>query len=70
MNKEERINYHQEILNTMHELYVTKNTDYDSSVTDTYNKYGLTAFLVRIEDKLNRARNLYLKGEQKVNGLS
>ena len=45
----------------MHDLYVAKNSDYGNSVHDTYTKYGLTSFLVRLEDKLNRARTLSQK---------
>jgi len=55
MNKIER---HQELLNYLHKLYIDKNHDYGDSVHDTYEKYGLVSFLVRIEDKLNRARTL------------
>lgn len=55
MNK---IELHQQILNEMHDLYEKKNHDYGDSVHDTYMKYGLTSFLVRIEDKLNRIRTL------------
>lgn len=54
---------HQELLNQLHNLYVTKNHDYGDSVHDTYIKYGLTAYLVRIEDKLNRARTLTQKNQ-------
>ena len=57
----DKIQRHQELLNTMHELYVTKNHDYGDSVHDTYLKYGLTSFLVRLEDKLNRARTISQK---------
>lgn len=67
MNNKERIEYHRELLDTLHELYKTKNSDYGNSVSDTYMKYGLTSYLVRIEDKINRARTLHLKGNQKVN---
>ena len=55
MNKIEK---HQELLNYLHQLYIDKNHDYGDSVHDTYEKYGLVSFLVRIEDKLNRARTL------------
>lgn len=55
---ENKIELHQQILNNMHELYIKKNHDYGDSVHDTYLKYGLTSFLVRIEDKLNRVRTL------------
>ena len=57
----DKIQRHQELLNTMHELYVTKSHDYGDSVHDTYLKYGLTSFLVRLEDKLNRARTISQK---------
>lgn len=57
----DKIQRHQELLNTMHELYVTKNHDYGDSVHNTYLKYGLTSFLVRLEDKLNRARTISQK---------
>ena len=58
---EEKIELHQELIDYLHDLYIRKNTDYDDSVHDTYTKYGLISFLVRIEDKLNRARNLSSK---------
>lgn len=66
MNNEERIKYHRELLDAMHELYVTKNSDYGNSVTETYIKYGLVAYLVRVEDKINRARTLSQREDQKV----
>ena len=55
MNKIER---HQELLNYLHNLYITKNHDYGDSVHDTYLKYGITSFLVRMEEKMNRVRTL------------
>ena len=60
------IELHKKMLDDMHNLYITKNHDYGNSVHDTYEKYGLTSFLVRIEDKLNRARTLS-KNDAKVN---
>lgn len=56
----------QDITHEMYKLYIAKNTDYGSSVNDTYNKYGMVSYLVRMEDKLNRARTLVQKGEQNV----
>lgn len=56
-----------EITNEMADLYERKNSDYGDSVHDTYVKYGPVSFLVRMEDKLNRARTLIQKGDQKVN---
>ena len=63
MNTVERF---KEITEEMQELCKRKNSDYGASVNDTYQKYGMTAYLVRLEDKLNRARNLALKGNQEV----
>lgn len=66
----DNITLHQELLNYLHDLYVAKNSDYGNSVHDTYTKYGLTSFLVRLEDKLNRARALSQKkglvGDEKM----
>ena len=48
----------QDITREMYKIYVAKNKDYGSSVNDTYKKYGMVSYLVRMEDKLNRARTL------------
>lgn len=58
---EHKIQLHRELIDYLHNLYITKNADYGDSVHDTYMKYGLTSFLVRLEDKLNRARTLSTK---------
>ena len=67
----DKIERHQELLDNLHELYINKNHDYGDSVHDTYIKYGLTSFLVRLEDKLNRARTLSnkeaLTNDEKIN---
>ena len=55
MNK---IKMHGELLKKLATLYSTKNADYGDSVSETYKRYGLTSFLVRMEDKLNRVRTL------------
>ena len=57
----DKIERHKELLDNLHTLYVTKNHDYGDSVHDTYMKYGITSFLVRLEDKLNRARTISKK---------
>jgi hypothetical protein len=58
---EQKIQLHKELIDYLHNLYITKNADYGDSVHDTFEKYGLTSFLVRLEDKLNRARTLSTK---------
>lgn len=56
------------IVNEMYEIYKAKNADYGDSVHDTFLKYGLLSFLVRMEDKISRLRSLTLKSkkEQRV----
>lgn len=49
---------HKQICNYLHDLYINKNHDYGDSVHDTYKKFGLVSFLVRISDKLNRLTTL------------
>ena len=65
-NNANKMNMHKQILDKMHELYVSKNKDYGDSVSKTYKKYGLTSFLVRMEDKLNRVETLIKNEESKV----
>lgn len=55
MNREELF---KEITEEMLKLYIRKNTDYGSSVSDTYRDFGLVSFLVRLQDKLNRLKTL------------
>lgn len=56
-----KVQEHRDIVLGLNKLYADKNADYGDSVHDTYMKYGLTSFLVRLEDKLNRARTLATK---------
>ena len=49
------------ITDTMFNLYKAKNSDYGNSVHRTYEEFGLTSFLVRLSDKLNRAITLSKK---------
>lgn len=58
---------HKEIIDYLHNLYIEKNSAYGNSVHDTYEKYGLISFLVRLEDKLNRARTLGLHRDMDEN---
>ena len=65
MNMNDKIELHKKLLDSMHELYIKKNSDYGDSVHETYKKYGLVSFLVRIEDKLNRVKTLNEKSCKK-----
>ena len=42
----------------MKDLYIRKNHDYGDSVSKTFDEYGLTSFLVRMDDKMNRIKTL------------
>ena len=55
MNKEELF---KEITTEMLNIFIKKNTDYGSSVSDTYRDFGIVSFLVRMQDKLNRLKTL------------
>ena len=55
-----------QITNEMVILYESKNNDYGNSIHDTYMKYGAVAYLVRMEDKINRVRSLTQSNNQKV----
>ena len=55
-----------QITDEMVKLYERKNNDYGNSIHDTYMKYGAAAYLVRMEDKINRVRSLTQNNNQKV----
>ena len=57
------------ILEEMAQTYERKNHDYGNSFDDSLDKHGLTAAVVRMEDKLNRLNSLKDK-EAKVVGES
>ena len=43
-----------EIVTKMAKTYEAKNHDYGNSVHKTFEEFGMTSFLVRLSDKLNR----------------
>lgn len=49
------------IVDEMYDIYIAKNSDYGSSVSDTYKDFGLVSFLVRMQDKMNRLKTLNKK---------
>jgi len=50
----------------MLDLYKRKNADYGDSFEKTYLDYGLTAFLVRAQDKINRLYSINKKKKIEV----
>ena len=61
MNKEDLIINECEELK---KLLIDKNKDYGNSYDKTLNEYGRNIGLIRIEDKLNRLKNLLLLKEE------
>lgn len=56
-----------QIAQEMADTYKRKNADYGNSFSNTVAKYGVGTALARIDDKLSRATNLLLNGNQQVN---
>lgn len=63
---EDRYQIHEEICNKMHDTYVAKNSDYGNSFTKLREHFGNTSILIRLYDKLFRAEQLLMNGNQKV----
>ena len=57
---------YEKIVNETMELCKRKNTDYGSSVQDTFEKFGDISYLVRITDKYNRICSLLQNGKAEV----
>ena len=53
-----RVNMARHILKRSRETYYKKNSDYGNAFMDTYTKYGVVSFVVRLEDKFSRLRSL------------
>ena len=57
LTKQER---HQATLDKLHETYLLKNALYGDSTTDTFKKFGVLSYAVRLNDKLKRFHSLVL----------
>lgn len=49
---------HKNLCELVHETYKVKNKAYGDAFTKSYNEYGLIMPCIRLEDKLNRFKNL------------
>ena len=58
---------HKKILDKMHDIYVSKNHDYDDSFSYIYQKYGQNHALAMIETKFRRLESLNKKTAQVAN---
>lgn len=66
--REEKVAEFKAITKEMAELYEAKNHDYGDSFTESLDKWGLIAAVVRMSDKVNRLGSLADKSEiAKVN---
>lgn len=52
------------IVNSLAETYKKNDTDYGNSFSQSIDKYGYVAGLVRMSDKFNRAENLLLNNKE------
>lgn len=62
-----KVDRHEEIVLGLNEIYRAKNNDYGDSFGKSFSKYGVTAALVRMEDKWNRLNALTSGTKQMVN---
>lgn len=60
----ENVKLFEEITKKMCEVYKAKNADYGNSFEESMNKFGLTAGIVRLYDKMNRVSTLSTKERQ------
>ena len=61
---------HALICKELNNLYIRKNHDYGDAFSESFKKYGNVMPLIRLEDKLNRARVLMLGESTEVKGES
>lgn len=61
------IEQHKNILDNIHNTYIAKNNDYGNSFSKSFDKYGITCAMVRMEDKWNRLESLVSGKKQMVN---
>ena len=51
---------HRAVLDRLHGIYLIKNAKYGDSTTDTFKKFGVISYAVRLNDKLRRFQALAL----------
>lgn len=64
MTREQKVQRHLEIVQTLNCLYDSKGQDYGDSFGETYQKLGIISALTRISDKYNRLISLATKPEE------
>lgn len=61
-----QIKRHKELLDYLESITESKNRRYGSSVTKTFNEYGPLAYFIRIDDKINRAKQILLHAQDET----
>lgn len=57
---------HQDICRSLNDIYRRKNSDYGDSFHKSYEEYGMLMACIRLEDKLNRLKQLTRTSSQSV----
>ena len=64
---EDKVRKHERICKELNGIYERKNKDYGDSFGRSFTEYGMTMPCIRLEDKLQRVKNLVRNGSAAVN---
>lgn len=56
--KENGVTDHESICKELNNIYKTKNADYGNSFSESYQEWGITSAVVRMDDKMRRLKQL------------
>ncbi|KOA76610.1 hypothetical protein ADU78_05875 [Clostridium botulinum] len=59
-----KLEKHKQLCQELNKLYELKNKKYGDSFGKTYKEYGSSMICIRLDDKLSRAKELLLHGEE------
>ena len=64
---EDKVRKHERICKELNDIYERKNKDYGDSFGRSFAEYGMTMPCIRLDDKLQRLKNLTRNGSASVN---
>ena len=64
---EDKVRKHERICKDVNDIYARKNKDYGDSFGRSFAEYGMTMPCIRLDDKLQRLKNLTRNGSASVN---
>ena len=64
---EDKVRKHERICKDLNDIYARKNKDYGDSFGRSFAEYGMTMPCIRLDDKLQRLKNLTRNGSASVN---